>query len=185
MMHIGGVAQSNRHPRHGQSCVPPHPSDVGPQSAGVHVTGVQHVPALQVSVDAHIPHSKVPGQVPLVISPHSAPCATQLVGVQHVPNFAPGALTHSPLFPLVPQQLRLVRQTAPSALHGSAVTSRRPAKVSTTVATRTRPPRATCVIGHLLVPRERRTAAPVTTSSFLRSRVRAGASCSRGGAVKR
>jgi hypothetical protein len=40
--------------------------------------------------------------------------------VQHDPNFAPVALTQTPLFPLVPQQLWSVRQTSPSALQGPA-----------------------------------------------------------------
>ena len=46
--------------------------------------------------------------VPLGMEPHSAPCARQVVGVQQAPaGLLPGGelLTHSPLWPFVPQQL--------------------------------------------------------------------------------
>jgi hypothetical protein len=49
---------------------------------------------------------------------------TSALGVQHSPNFAPASLTHTPLFPLVPQQLRFVLQASPSALQGAASAAR-------------------------------------------------------------
>ena len=47
-------------------------------------------------------------QVPLAILPHWAPAASHVVGVQQAPaGLLPGGelLTHSPLWPFVPQQL--------------------------------------------------------------------------------
>src|SRR5262249_4993767 len=68
--------------------------------------------------------------------------------------------TQTPLLPLVPQQLRLVRHVWPSGLHGVAVASRCPASASATTASRAmRPPRR-CFMDAPPVPREGRTAAP-------------------------
>src|SRR5437867_1773660 len=65
---------------------------VVPQTSGV-------PPPPQVSGAVHVP--QLP---PQPSSPHSLAVQS---GVQHTPNLAPDALTHTPLFPLVPQQLRL------------------------------------------------------------------------------
>jgi hypothetical protein len=76
--------------------------DVVPQTFGP--------PAPQVSPAGHVPQfsgARV-RQVPLTMLPHSAPAASQVVGVQQLPvaRLPGGALfTHSPLWPFVPQQL--------------------------------------------------------------------------------
>src|SRR5262245_44122937 len=85
-------------------------------------------PAPQVSPAGHVPQasgSRV-RQVPFTIVPHSAPAASHVVGVQHTPlTRLPGGalLTHRPLWPFVPQQLVLVRQSVPSILHAEATAS--------------------------------------------------------------
>jgi len=115
---------------HGHSIMPPHPSGVGPQSESVlHVVGAQSVVGVvevvvvvvlvvvsQTWAAVHIsPVGQVPQfsgarvrQVPLAILPHWAPAASHVVGVQQAPaGLLPGGLllTHSPLWPFVPQQL--------------------------------------------------------------------------------
>ena len=100
--------------------VPPQPSDTEPQlsPAGHVVRGVQPQ-TFTVSPPPQVWGAvQVPQLPPQPSSPHSLPVQS---GVQHTPNFAPDSSTQTPLFPLVPQQLRLVRQTAPSALHPPAV----------------------------------------------------------------
>src|SRR5947199_3250467 len=122
---------------------------------------------------AHLAEHRLQGQLRKPPQPSGVTLQSASVhsrGVQtvvHTPNFAPGALAHTPSWPFVPQQLTLLRQTCPSALHGLAFTSRRPASVRTTVATRTRPSRATClIIGHLLGSvRDGSTTAPVPPAS--------------------
>lgn len=90
-----------------------------------------HMPWSQTSPASHPPQSRVPPQpsetVPQVPGAHDA------AGVQHTPNLSPGALTQSPLFPLVPQQLRLWWQTAPSPLQGPAVAGPSAASIRPTV----------------------------------------------------
>ena len=121
---------------------------------------------------AHLAEHRLQGQLRKPPQPSGVALQSASVhsrGVQtvvHTPNFAPGALAHTPSWPFVPQQLTLLRQTCPSALHGLAFTSRRPASVRTTVARRTRPSRAACFIGHLLGSvRDGSTTAPVPPAS--------------------
>src|SRR5207247_10442235 len=52
-----------------------------------------------------------------------------LQSVVHTPNFAPGAFARTPSWPFVPQQLTLLHQASPPALHGLASTPRSPACV--------------------------------------------------------
>jgi hypothetical protein len=71
--------------------------------------------APQISSPPHVPHSRVPPQVPLGMLPHSAPAAWQVAGVQQIPfgRFPGGLLlTHAR-----PQQLWSVLQVCPSTLH--------------------------------------------------------------------
>jgi hypothetical protein len=101
--------------------------------------GVQHVPlASHTAGEVHVP--QLP---PQPSSPQSLPVQ---FGVQQMPNpsFEPPP-TQSPLFPVVPQQLRLVRHVWPSALHGLAVASRRAASITTMMA-RTRTPASVAVL---------------------------------------
>ncbi len=115
--------------------LPPQPSK------GPHVLdpqfGVQHVPlASHTAGEVHAP--QLPPQ------PSSPQFLFVQSGVQQMPNpsFEPPP-TQSPLFPVVPQQLRLVRHVWPSALHGLAAASRRAASIRMTVARRRSPLRAT------------------------------------------
>ena len=113
---------------HGHSTMPPHPSGVWPQFESVHVVGAQSVvvdvdvvvvvvvvvsqtwAAVHISSSGQVPQfsgARV-RQVPLAILPHWAPAASHVVGVQQAPaGLLPGGelLTHSPLWPFVPQQL--------------------------------------------------------------------------------
>ena len=113
---------------HGHSTMPPHPSGVWPQFESVHVVGAQSVvvdvdvvvvvvvvlsqtwAAVHISSSGQVPQfsgARVT-QVPLAILPHWAPAASHVVGVQQAPaGLLPGGelLTHSPLWPFVPQQL--------------------------------------------------------------------------------
>jgi len=125
----GPDAHSSVHLAHGQDNIPPHPSGVGPQSVKrLHVVGVQSVvvvvevvvvvvvvvvsqtwAAVHISSSGQVPQfSGARVQVPLAILPHWAPAASHVVGVQQAPaGLLPGGLllTHSPLWPFVPQQL--------------------------------------------------------------------------------
>ena len=116
------------HCSHGHVIVPPQSSGVEPQSPKVHTAGM-HIVVVVVEVvvvvvvvvsqtwaAVHISSSgQVPQfsgarvrQVPLAILPHWAPAASHVVGVQQAPaGLLPGGelLTHSPLWPFVPQQL--------------------------------------------------------------------------------
>ena len=136
----------------------------------------QQVPLIQVPGAVQVP--QLP---PHSSSPQSLPVQS---GVQHTPNFAPDALTHTPLFPLVPQQLRLVRHLWPSALHGPAVASRSPASASATTASRAMRSPRTCFMD---APLSRARGGPprhVDLFLPLVARVRVGASRSRGVGVK-
>ena len=82
--------------------------------------------AVHISSSGQVPQTSMSGHDPSGIMPQATPCAAQVVGVQHVPNFLLDALAHTPLCPFVPQQLWFVRQTCPSALHGSAAAERAP-----------------------------------------------------------
>jgi len=67
--------------------------------AAVHISSSEQVPQFS---GARV------RQVPLAILPHWAPAASHVVGVQQAPaGLLPGGelLTHSPLWPFVPQQL--------------------------------------------------------------------------------
>jgi hypothetical protein len=107
-----------------QVTVPPQPSGTEPQlsPAGHAVVGVQPQtfavpPPPQVLGDPQDPQSSMSGQVPSEIMPQLAPCAAQVVGVQHVPNELV-SLTQTPV-----QQLCVVRQDWPSGLQGLAPTA--------------------------------------------------------------
>ena len=113
---------------HGHSIMPPHPSGVWPQFESVHVVGAQSVvvdvdvvvvvvvvvsqtwAAVHISSSGQVPQfsgARV-RQVPSGIMPQWAPAASHVVGVQQAPaGLLPGGLllTHSPLWPFVPQQL--------------------------------------------------------------------------------
>src|SRR5205823_9170969 len=73
---------------------------------------------------AHLAEHRLQGQLRKPPQPSGVTLQSASVhsrGVQtvvHTPNFAPGALAHTPSWPFVPQQLTLLRQTCPSALHG-------------------------------------------------------------------
>ena len=122
------LTQVNIQVLHGHSIMPPHPSGVGPQSKSAHVVGAQSVvvdvdvvvvvvvvvsqtwAAVHISSSGQVPQfsgARV-RQVPLAILPQWAPAASHVVGVQQAPaGLLPGGLllTHSPLWPFVPQQL--------------------------------------------------------------------------------
>src|SRR5437667_4265983 len=134
------------HRAQGQATVAPQASGVGPQvetsqgSGAVHCVVVvvevvvvvvvvvvsQTWAAVHISSSGQVPQTSMSGHDPSGIMPQAAPCAAQVVGVLHVPNFLPDSLAHTPLCPFVPQQLWFVRQTCPSALHGSAAAERAP-----------------------------------------------------------
>src|SRR5947199_269018 len=155
-------------------CVKPQLSSVTPQvnwshgSVGMHCVVVvvevvvvvvvvvvsQTWAAVHISSSGQMPQTSMSGHDPSGIMPQAAPCAAQVVGVQHVPNFAPDALAHTPLCPFVPQQLRLVRHVWPSALQGSAVASRGPTSASATTASRAMRSPRTCFMDVPPVPRE-------------------------------
>jgi len=125
---VNPLTQVNVQVLHGHSISPPHPSGVGPQFESVHVVGAQSVvvdvdvvvvvvvvvsqtwAAVHISSAGQVPQfsgARV-RQVPLAILPHWAPAASHVVGVQQAPaGLLPGGelLTHSPLWPFVPQQL--------------------------------------------------------------------------------
>ena len=66
--------------------------------------------AVHISSSGQVPQFSIARvrQVPLAILPHWAPAASHVVGVQQAPaGLLPGGelLTHSPLWPFVPQQL--------------------------------------------------------------------------------
>src|SRR5437667_1805998 len=144
------------HRAQGQATVAPQASGVGPQvetsqgSGAVHCVVVvvevvvvvvvvvvsQTWAAVHISSSGQVPQTSMSGHDPSGIMPQAAPCAAQVVGVQHVPNFLPDALAHTPLCPFVPQQLWFVRHVWPSALQGSAVASRGPTSASATTASR-------------------------------------------------
>ena len=110
---------------HGQMCVKPQLSSVTPQvnwshgSVGMHCVVVvvevvvvvvvdvvsQTRAGVHISSSGQVPQTSMSGHDPSGIMPQAAPCAAQVVGVQHVPNFLPDALAHTPLCPFVPQQL--------------------------------------------------------------------------------
>src|SRR5947208_6885518 len=139
---------------HSLATVAQNPAHSSGQSS-LHRSGEEQVNVAKDKL-AHLAEHRLQGQLRKPPQPSGVALQSASVhsrGVQtvvHTPNFAPGALAHTPSWPFVPQQLTLLRQTCPSALHGLAFTSRRPASVRTTVARRTRPSRAACFIGHLL-----------------------------------
>src|SRR6266581_4386359 len=118
------------HRAQGQATMAPQLSGVGPQVESLQGSGAVHCVVVVVEVvvvvvvvvvsqtwaAVHISSSgQVPQfsgarvrQVPLAILPHWAPAASHVVGVQQAPaGLLPGGelLTHSPLWPFVPQQL--------------------------------------------------------------------------------
>ena len=154
-----------------QSRVPPQPSGTEPQlsPAGHVVRGVQPQTFTVPPPPQVWGAVQVPQLPPQPSSPHSLPVQS---GEQHTPNFAPDSSTQTPLFPLVPQQLRLVRQTAPSALHPPAVALRCPTSASAaTASSAIRPSRATCFIGPPWSRARGGTTAPREPRPILRSRV--------------
>jgi len=131
---VGGGADPSLHTTahwaQGHGTVSPQLSSVGPQVLGpqgeidvqsvvvvvevvvvvVVVVVSQTWAAVHISSSGQVPQfsgARV-RQVPLAILPHWAPAASHVVGVQQAPaGLLPGGelLTHSPLWPFVPQQL--------------------------------------------------------------------------------
>ena len=74
----------------GQSSCLPQPSDIVPQLVGPHVFGLQTPQTLAVPAPPHVspstvhaPHMSWPPH-PSLIVPQFLPCASQVVGVQHL-----------------------------------------------------------------------------------------------------
>jgi len=133
-------------------------------------------PPPQVSGAVHAPQSRVPPQ-PSGTEPQLSPAGHVVRGVQPQTFTVPpppqvwGAV-QVPQLPPLPQQLRLVRQTAPSALHPPAVALRCPTSASAaTASSAIRPSRATCFIGPPWSRARGGTTAPREPRPILRSRV--------------